>query len=46
MMNKEEEEKLTPKEIRRQLQEQEAIMADYQDWINRHHGDYNGDYWD
>lgn len=46
MNKKEKEEKLTPKEIRRQLQEQEAIMADYQDWIDRHHGDYNGDYWD
>ena len=45
-MNKKEEEKLNPKEIRRQLQEQEVIMADYQDGIDRHHGDYNGDYLD
>lgn len=44
-MNKEEE-KLTPKEIRRQLQEQEAIEADYEDYIERHNGAYTGDYWD
>lgn len=40
--------KITKKEMElyREQKELEAIMADCDDWVDRHYGDYCGDYWD
>ena len=37
------EQELTPQQ---EKEEYLAMEEDYLDWINRHSGDYEGDYWD
>ena len=39
----EQEIELTPQQ---EKEEYMAMEQDYLDWINRHRGDYEGDYWD
>ena len=39
-------EKLDYNEYIRLKHEYEAIESDYADWIDRHNGAYDGDYWD
>ena len=34
------------KEERRQRRDYLDLIADYEDWEKRHHGDYQGDYWE
>lgn len=36
---------LTPEE-KLAIQEYEALIGDYNDWVERHDGNYSGDYWD
>lgn len=45
-MTKKEQKRELTREERRELREYQALIADYEDWEERHHGDYQGDYWE